>query len=227
VPPETDAAVPIIVPLSNSSTYPVGVPPVTDTLNVNAVPVATFPRFAVNFVVVAVGGGGGGVVDPPPLQPRIRLRMQTSPSPIAARYFLRPAGRKSKNSAAKPVPALSVNHPLAGVAFASSIPSPRALEAVKVDDVANTEQFNVPITDAAPVTAMFNGAGVHVTPGVVVPAVTPTVPVNPPLGVTVTVEFTAAPVAELSVTALSATVKLPICACVTVTGMEADTGDAA
>jgi uncharacterized lipoprotein YbaY len=94
-----------------------------------------------------------------------------------------------------------------------------------VVDVASTEQLNWLVAGEALATLMFSGDGVHVTPGVVVAAVTATVPVNPPLGVTVTVEFTAAPVDELSGTALSATVKLPTCACVTVTVIGDDTAD--
>jgi len=73
------------------------------------------------------------------------------------------------------------------------------LEAVKVPDVAVTMQFNVPLTAVAPVTLMFSGDGVQVTPGGKVDAVTATVPVNPPVGVTVTVSGTAVPVDELSV----------------------------
>jgi hypothetical protein len=95
-----------------------------------------------------------------------------------------------------------------------------------VVDVASTEQLNWLVAGEALATLMLSGDGVHVTPGVVVAGVTATVPVNPPLGVTVTVEFTAAPVDELSVTALSATVKLPTCACVTVTVRGDDTADA-
>src|SRR5580658_5583902 len=112
---------------SNSSTCPVGVPPVTDTLNENAVPEATFAPGTVNFVTVVVGGGGGGGGALPPPHPRVNLSMQPRPRPSAARYRLRPPGRKSRNSAAKPDPALSVHHPLSplerGVVFASSIRS--------------------------------------------------------------------------------------------------------
>src|SRR5580658_4747436 len=185
---------------SNSSTCPVGVPPVTDTLNENAIPEATFAPGTVNFVTVDVGGGGGGVVVPPPPHPSVKLSMQRRPRPSAARYRLRPPGRKSRNSAAKPVPALSVHHPLSpfeGVpVFASSIRSGKALEAVRVVDVASTEQLNCPLTAEAPGTLMFNGDGVHVTPGVDVDAVTPTMPVNPPLGVKVTIAVWLAPVAD-------------------------------
>jgi hypothetical protein len=99
------------------------------------------------------------------------------------------------------------------------------LEAVKVVDVASTEQLNCPVTAEAAVTLMLSGDGVHVTPGGRVDGVTATVPVNPPLGVTVTVEFTLAPVEEVSVTALSATVKFPTCACVTVTFTAVDGPD--
>jgi hypothetical protein len=83
-----------------------------------------------------------------------------------------------------------------GVVFASSDRSGEALEAVRVVDVANTEQLNCPVTADAPGTLMFNGDGVHVTPGTDVDAVTPTMPVNPPLGVTVTIVLWLAPVAD-------------------------------
>ena len=98
-------------------------------------------------------------------------------------------------------------------------------EAVKVADVASTEQLNWPVTAVVPDTVILSGDGVQVTPGVEIDGVTATVPVNPPLGVTVTVEFTAAPVDELSITALSDTVKLPICACVTVKEIGEDRAD--
>jgi hypothetical protein len=70
------------------------------------------------------------------------------------------------------------------------------LEAVRVVDVASTEQLNCPLTADAAVTLMFSGDGVHVTPGVDVDAVTATMPVNPPLGVTVTLVLWLAPVAD-------------------------------
>jgi hypothetical protein len=73
------------------------------------------------------------------------------------------------------------------------------LEAVRVPDVAVTMQFNVPGTAAVPVTLMLRGEGVHVTPGGSVDGVTITVPVKPPVGVTVTVSGTAVPVDELRV----------------------------
>ncbi len=78
-------------------------------------------------------------------------------------------------------------------------------------DVAVTEQPNVPVTAVAAVTLMFSGEGVHVTPAGKLAAVgvTATVPVNPPAGVTVIVEFWLAPVAEINVSGVEATVKLP------------------
>jgi hypothetical protein len=122
------------------------VPPVTETLNENVAGEMTLPLVTVNFVTVAVL-----VVPPPPLlelHPIVKLSMQTSPNPSAARYFLRPPGRNIRNRAAKPVPALSVHHPLpdvvggaafaGGIAFASNIRSSLALEAVKVVEVAVT-----------------------------------------------------------------------------------------
>src|SRR5579859_1674427 len=99
------------------------------------------------------------------------------------------------------------------------------LEAVKAVEVASTEQLNCPVAADALVTLMLSGEGVQVTPGVVVDGVTATVPVKPPLGVTVTVEFTAAPADELRVTALSDTVKFPTCAWVTVTVIGVETAE--
>jgi hypothetical protein len=207
VPATTLAAVPVMVAPSNSWTIPVGVPPVTATLNVNGVPEAIrpfVPFVTVNFVTVVILGGG---ITPPllPLHPAVRPSMQTSPSPNAARYFLRPPGRNSRNSAAKPVPALSVHHPLppivGGTVFASSIRSSRALEAVKTVEVAVTEHMSWLVAAVAAVTLIFSGEGVQLTPGGKVAAVgvTATMPVNPPLGVTVTVSVDAAPVAELRI----------------------------
>ena len=202
---------PIIVPPSNSWTIPPGVPPVTDTLNVNAVPEATFPLGTVNFVVVATGPPPPPL--PLPLHPIVKLSMQTRPKPSAARYFFRPPGRNSRNSAAKPVPALSAHHPLLGVvggtAFASSMPSVRALEAVKVVDVAVTARASVPV--ALPFAGGVIGAGaVQVTPaGKVVGQTTVTGELNPFTEVTVIVEFTLAPVVEFKVTGVEDTVNVP------------------
>jgi hypothetical protein len=85
-----------------------------------------------------------------------------------------------------------------GIAWASNIPSPRALEAVNVVEVAVTMHINWLATAVADTTLMFSGDGVQLMPGGSVAAVTATTPVNPPAGVTVTVNGTAAPVAELS-----------------------------
>jgi hypothetical protein len=60
--------------------------------------------------------------------------------------------------------------------------------------------MSCPVTAVAAVTLMFKGEGVQLTPDGKEAAVgvTATMPVNPPLGVTVTVSVEAAPVAELS-----------------------------
>jgi hypothetical protein len=57
------------------------------------------------------------------------------------------------------------------------------------------------VAAVAAVTLIFSGEGVQLTPGGKVAAVgvTATMPVNPPLGVTVTVSVDAAPVAELRI----------------------------
>ena len=61
------------------------------------------------------------------------------------------------------------------------------MEADNVVDGAATRTVNAPVTGAVPVTAMVRGFGVQVTPGGnPVPAhVTWTLPIKPPLGVTV------------------------------------------
>jgi hypothetical protein len=209
-----------MTPPSNSWTDPVGVPPVTATLKVNAVPLATLPVFAVNIVTVVVLGGGTGL-PPEPLHPAVMPRMHTSPSPSAARNFLRPPGRKRKNSAAKPVPALSVHHPLlleglelgseplAGsrMALASSIRCSRKLEAVSVVEVAVTWQLKVPV--AVPFAGGVIVAGaVHVTPGGrLAGRLTVTGELKPLVEVIVIVEAAAAPVAEFRISGVELTVK--------------------
>ena len=220
VPADTFAAVPIIAAPSNSWTDPVGVPPVTATLNMNGVPLRTLPVFAVNFVTVAVLGGGTGP-PPAPLQPAVMPSKQTNPNPSAARNFLRPPGRKRKNSAAKLVPALSVHHPLlleglelgsepvAGsrMALASSIRRSRKLEAVSVAEVATTWQLKVPV--AVPFAGGVIVAGaVHVTPGGrLVGRATVTGELKPLVEVIVMVEVAAAPVAEFKISGVELTVK--------------------
>jgi hypothetical protein len=194
------------------------VPPVTDTLNVKLVPEATLSLFTVNFVTVAVFVGGGVV--PLPLHPIVKLSMQMRLSPSAARYFLRPPGTKSRKSAAKPVPALRAHHPLlpalSGVDFASSIRSSRTLEAVRDVDVAVTARASIPV--ALPFAGGVIAAGaVQVTPGgKVVGQATVTAELKPLTEVTVIVEFTLAPVAELKVTGVEATVNVPAALTVTV-----------
>src|SRR5690349_13227046 len=113
LPPETAADAPAVeigVAPSNNCAMPAGVPPVTVTLNVKAVPEGSLSAFTVIAVVVAV------VPPPPPppyppLQPSVKVRMQTRPKPSAACKRLRPPGRKMRKSAARPVPALSASQP--------------------------------------------------------------------------------------------------------------------
>ena len=72
-------------------------------------------------------------------------------------------------------------------------------EAESVVEVAVTEQVSVPEAAPAPVTLMAGGA-VQISPGgrfAVAGTITVTEPVKPPLGVTVTVVGTDAPVVEL------------------------------
>lgn len=205
---------------SNNWTDPVGVPPVTAALNVNAVPLGTLPGFAVNLVTVAVLGGGTGP-PPAPLHPAVMPSRQTNPNPSAARNFLRPPGRKSMNSAAKPVPALSVHHPLlldglelgsesvvgSRMALASNIPCSRKLVAVSVLEVAATWQLKVPV--AVPFAGGVIVAGaVHVTPGGrLAGRLTVTGELKPLVEVIVMVEAAAAPVIEFKISGVELTVK--------------------
>src|SRR5947199_8756941 len=82
-------------------------------------------------------------------------------------------------------------------------------EAVRVDDGAVTFSVSVPVTAAVPVTFMASGLGEQVTPGGNAAAgqVTLTVPVNPPVGVTVLADVPLAP--AVAVTALPLMVKAP------------------
>ena len=76
---------------------------------------ATFVLDKVSVVVVAAGVVPPPPPPPPPLEPppphpRARLARQTRLSPMPVLVFLCP-GTKNKNSAASPVPALSVHQP--------------------------------------------------------------------------------------------------------------------
>src|SRR3977135_1195066 len=109
-PLETVAAVPKAAFPSMSCTCPFA-PTDAATLMVNLKPVgsleASFALFTAIVVVVATG-------PPPPellLHPIVKVRTQRRPSPNAARYFFCP-GRNSRNTAARPVPALSIHQPL-------------------------------------------------------------------------------------------------------------------
>src|ERR1700720_2329917 len=214
LPPDTVAdapAVEIATPPSKSCAIPPGVPPVTVTLNVKAVPELSLSLGLVTVIWVVVATGG--LVPPPltPLHPRVMPRRHTRPSPSAARYFLRPPGRNIRKMAAKPVPALRAHQPLppieggavcvGGISFASYMRSSRSREAVWPVEVAVTWQFKVLATGFAAVMLMFSGEFGQVTPGgrEAAVAVSVTWPVKPPEGVTVTVSGAAAPVVELRI----------------------------
>jgi hypothetical protein len=70
------------------------------------------------------------------------------------------------------------------------------LEAVKVVDVAVTVHVSCPVTAVVPVTLKLSGEGEQVTPAGIAEVVNATPPVNPPLGVTVTIVDWLAPVAD-------------------------------
>jgi hypothetical protein len=83
------------------------------------------------------------------------------------------------------------------------------MEALVVGEGAATDTIKLPVTAAVPVTLIASGFGEHVTPGGRFAAgqVTLTVPVKPPLGVTVMADIPLLP-AE-TVTAAPLTVKEP------------------
>src|ERR1700682_2868421 len=91
-----------------------------------------------------------------------------------------------------------------------------AADAVSVVDGAATATVSWPVTAAVPVTLIASGFGAHVTPGGNPAAgqVTFTLPVNPPVGVTVMVEGPLAP--AVAVTPVPPMVKLPLPATVMV-----------
>src|SRR5689334_4354184 len=100
--------------------------------------------------------------------------------------------------------------------------SESAVEAVRVDDGAVTFSVRVPVTAAVPVTLIASGFGEQVTPGGNAAAgqVTLTVPVNPPVGVTVMVDVPLAP--AVAVAALPPMVKEPELVTVMVTAVAED-----
>jgi hypothetical protein len=91
-----------------------------------------------------------------------------------------------------------------------------AADAVSVVDGAATATVSWPVTAAVPVTLIASGFGAHVTPAGNPAAgqVTFTLPVNPPVGVTVMVEGPLAP--AVAVTPVPPMVKLPLPATVMV-----------
>jgi len=176
------AGCPTAVPSNRNCTLPVAVFGVTVALTVIFPFCITLVEFTVSCVVVATGAW---VLLP---QPSVKPRMQTSPSPSAARYRFLP-GRKSSTSAASPVPPLNVHQPLplAGAALpADRTRSVGTSDAISEDEFAVVLTVNAPVAAAALVTLMFNVP--QVTPGGNVGQVIATVPVNPPLGVTVIVD---------------------------------------
>src|SRR6266516_5806612 len=117
-----------------------------------------------------------------------------SPSPSAARYRFRP-GKTSRINAPKPAPAPRANQPLPPprqgiMPAAKSFCCTGAAEADKPIEGAATATVKLPVTAAVPVTLIAKGFGMQVTPEgrPVAGQVTFTLPVNPPVGVTVIVE---------------------------------------
>lgn len=95
------------------------------------------------------------------------------------------------------------------------------MKALVVDEGAATLIVRVPVAAEALVTLIANGLGEHVTPGgrLAVGHVTLTIPVKPPVGVTVMVEVPAVPPA-VDVAELPPTVKEPGAVSVNVTAAE-------
>jgi|SRR6266850_282677 len=98
-----------------------------------------------------------------------------------------------------------------------------AAEAVSVVDGGATATISWPVTAAVPVTLIGSGFGEHVTPAGNPAAgqVTLTMPVKPPVGVTVMVDEPLGPPA-VAVTALPPIVKLPVLFTLTVKLAEVD-----
>jgi len=94
------------------------------------------------------------------------------------------------------------------------------LEALVDEEGAATATVKLPVTAAVPVTLIPNGFGVQLTPGGKFAAahVTLTIPVKPPVGVTVIVEVALLP--AVTVAALPPTVKDPGAVSVKVTAAE-------
>jgi len=96
------------------------------------------------------------------------------------------------------------------------------LEALVDEEGAATATVKLPVTAAVPVTLIPNGFGVQLTPGGKFAAahVTLTIPVKPPVGVTVIVEVALLPV--VTVAALPPMVKEPELETVTVIAVDVD-----
>jgi len=165
-----------------------------------------------------------GVVPPPPPppplpppQPRVKLNTHIKASPSAARYRFRP-GTNSNKIAARPVPPLSVHHPplrlgAVGKMAARKFCVSGKFMAVVVEDGAATLTVSVPVPFPLLGTVTFRAP--QVTPGKAVPHVIATLPVNPPVGVSVIVDVPLPP--AVTVAAVPAKLKLPVPVdCVTV-----------
>ena len=96
------------------------------------------------------------------------------------------------------------------------------MDALVVEEGAATATVKLPVTAAVPVTLITNGLGEQVTPGGKFAAghVTLTMPVKPPVGVTVIVEVALLP--AVTVAALPLMVKEPELETVTLTAVEVE-----
>lgn len=207
-PPEIAVAVPNRTVPSKSCTEPVGAFPVDVTFAVkDTVPCGTFVLATVIFVVV---GAAPVVVDPPP-QPSVKVSTQINPRARAVRYRFVP-GRRRSRTAAKPVIALNPHRPLLPgleIVNVGANPAHRnfcsagSSEALVEEDGAATASVRFPVAGLVLITLTATDAGEQVTPGgkVVELQLTLTVPVKPPLGVTVTVEGAVLPAATAVVAA--------------------------
>jgi hypothetical protein len=216
VPPVTGTGLPSAAPSTTNWTFPVGVPPVTVELRVMLPVEATLVVDTVTCVTVAV------LVLPPPLpppQPRVKLNTHAKPIPSAERYRLR-LGSTSSKKAIKPVIALNVHQPplpegATGRSDAWKFCVSGKFMAVVAEDGPATLMDSVPVPFAPPPgTAMLKAP--QVTPGTVVPQVIATPAfVNPPVGVSVTVDVPLLP--AVAVAADPPKVKLPVCTVATFT----------
>jgi hypothetical protein len=185
----TDTGVPIAVEPSISCTCPFApTEAFTAMVNVMFVPLATFVLATDTWVVVVTGPPPPPPL--PPLHPSVKVSMQTSPSPSAARYFFLP-GRKSKNIDANPVPALSVHQPAIAPRFVGVLAAHKLLvtgAAIADIELSGSDSFIVSVPVVLPEEIVTGAHDIPAGKLAVAGQFTVTAPVNPFFGVSVIME---------------------------------------